>query len=115
MAKELGTVESLGRNPGRVAAWNPWVVLVAGILLAYHNSFAGKLAFDDHAYLGVDKFARLETLAAASNRPFLFWTLAVNHRWGGSSAFGYHAVNLAIHLAAAITLALLVRRLTVNR
>ncbi len=65
----------------RVAAWNPWIVLVAAILLAYHNSFAGKLAFDDHAYLGTDKFARLESLAAASNRPFLFWTFAANHRW----------------------------------
>jgi tetratricopeptide (TPR) repeat protein len=96
----------------RVTHWNPWIVLVAGILVAYQNSFAGKLAFDDHAYLGTDKFTRLETLAAASNRPFLFWTLAANHRWGGSNAFGYHAVNLSIHLAAAITLALLVRRLT---
>lgn len=99
----------------RVAAWNPWIVLVAGILVAYYNSFAGKLAFDDHAYLGTDKFVHLETLAAASNRPFLFWTLAANHRWSGSNAFGYHAVNLAIHVAAAVTLALLVRRLTVNR
>ncbi|MFM7072686.1 MAG: tetratricopeptide repeat protein, partial [Planctomycetota bacterium] len=99
----------------RLTGWNPWIVLVAGILIAYHNSFAGKLAFDDHAYLGADKFTRLETLAAASNRPFLFWTLAANHRWGGSNAFGYHAVNLVIHLAASITLALLVRRLTANR
>jgi tetratricopeptide (TPR) repeat protein len=96
----------------RVAAWNPWIVLVAAILLAYHNSFAGKLAFDDHAYLGTDKFARLESLAAASNRPFLFWTFVANHRWGGSNAFGYHAVNLGIHVGAALALALLVRRVT---
>ncbi|MFO0903149.1 MAG: tetratricopeptide repeat protein [Pirellulales bacterium] len=86
------------------------LLLVALTLVAYHNSFAGKMAFDDYRYLGEDKFEELTSFAEDSKRPILFWSLALNYRLGGSNAFGYHAFNLAVHLLAALCLFGLVRR-----
>jgi tetratricopeptide (TPR) repeat protein len=43
-------------------------------------------------------------------RGFGTWTFQLNYAWGGLDERGYHAVNIAIHLAAACVLFDLVRR-----
>ena len=45
----------------------------------------------------------------ATNRPITFLTFAVNYALHGTQVWGYHAVNLAIHAAAACALLALVR------
>ena len=44
------------------------------------------------------------------NRPLFAATLALNYRMHGLDVFGYHLVNVAIHIAAALTLFGTVRR-----
>ena len=46
-----------------------------------------------------------------SGRPFLNLTLAVNYALGGTHVWGYHAVNLAIHVLAGLTLYGIARRM----
>src|SRR6185312_4252239 len=43
-------------------------------------------------------------------RPFLNLSLALNQAFGGTNPWGYHALNLAIHVLAGLTLFGLVRR-----
>src|SRR5262249_12628893 len=45
-----------------------------------------------------------------SNRWVANWTLALNYQLDGLNVRGYHAVNLTIHVAAALTLFGIVRR-----
>ena len=42
-------------------------------------------------------------------RTVAYWSFALNYRFGGSSEFGYHLVNIAIHLGNAVLVYLLVR------
>ena len=76
--------------------------------------------FDDHAWIernpSIDHlwppwaiFAppQAETLGG---RPVVSLSLALNYALGGTNAWGYHAVNLAIHLLAAWTLFGIIRR-----
>ena len=86
--------------------------MLAG-LVAYFNSFAGVFLFDDRFHIIGER--RLETLwplweALARRRPLIDYSLAVNHALGGDNVWGYHAVNLTIHILAALTLYGIVRR-----
>jgi tetratricopeptide (TPR) repeat protein len=47
----------------------------------------------------------------ASGRPVLNLTLAINYALGGTDVRGYHAVNLAIHILAGLTLLGIARRM----
>lgn len=42
-------------------------------------------------------------------RPVAYWTFAFNYRLGGYNEFGYHLVNIAIHLLNAVAVYLLAR------
>ena len=109
--------------PGR-SAW-PWLAPLAVallIVLAYAGTFSSPFAFDDF-----DSIVKNPTLRPGSTlsevlsppydqgqtvggRPVLNMSLALNYRWGGLSVTGYHVVNLAIHVGAALLLMGLVRR-----
>lgn len=104
---------------GAVTAWHA-VALVTFGLMAYANSFWGPFVLDDTASIAENtSIRRLWPLtrvlsppadAGVGGRPLTNLSLALNHAWGGLDVRGYHAVNLAIHLAAALTLFGLVRR-----
>lgn len=85
----------------------PLLIVLAG-LLAYHNSFTGPFIFDDvRSIRDNPHIRRLWPLTAplrGTSRPLTQWTFAVNYALGGDEVAGYHAVNLAIHLAAALVL-----------
>jgi hypothetical protein len=93
------------------------LVLVVAIVLAYSNSFRGAFLFVD-----IDSIvsnASLQSLSSAltpplatsvCGRPLLNLSLAVNRALGATNVVGYHFVNLAIHVLAALLLFDLLRR-----
>lgn len=97
-----------------------WPILAAAGLIAlataavYSNSFCGVFVFDDRASL------ELQSQVLAIWPPSLGWLLRIrpvaNYTFGinraihGLDVWGYHAVNLSIHVAAGLLLFGLVRR-----
>lgn len=113
----------LDRSPPaspRRRAWLLCIVIIAAGLLAYANSFSGVFLFDDdHAILENPHIRRLWPLSEAlkappqstvAGRPVVSLSLAVNYALGGLNPWGYHAFNLAVHLAAGLVLFGVVRR-----
>ncbi len=99
----------------------PWALLSAAAillvgLLAYSSSLRGDFVFDD---LGqIRDSARIRDLGFwfgaegyrfQPNRYVAYLSFALNHALGGYATFGWHVVNLAIHLANALLVWQLVR------
>jgi protein O-mannosyl-transferase len=105
-----------------------WVTILAGSIIAfaalaaYHNSFSGPFIFDDTLSIVENRTIRhLWPISRAlspphgsaqtvSGRPMVNLSLAVNYALGGRAVWGYHALNLAIHILAGLTLFGVVRR-----
>lgn len=104
-------------------AW-PAVALGVALLAAYANSFGVPFLMDDDgAVLKNPSVWNLTDLGAVlwppegmttAGRPLLNLSFAINHALGGESVFGYHAVNLLVHLLAGLTLFGVVRRTLVS-
>lgn len=97
------------------------MLIVAAGLAGYANSFRGPFVFDDVAsILDNPSIRHLSSVAAAlsppsggltvSGRPLLNLSFALNLAASGFAVWSYHALNLAIHLAAGLTLYGLARR-----
>jgi protein O-mannosyl-transferase len=90
------------------------IVILAAGMAAYANSFSGPFVFD--GILCVAENPAMHKLwppwapMIGTARPTADWSFAVNYALDGTNAWGYHAVNLAIHLAAALALFAIVRR-----
>lgn len=85
--------------------------MIAAGLAAYANSLAGAFVLDDHAHILDNPSIRALGLPARDGgRPLVALTLALNYAAGGVDPRGYHAVNLAVHLLAALALFGLVTR-----
>ena len=96
-------------------------VIALATLAAYANSFQGVFVLDDETSIVNNPTIRHlwpiwrplsppshgETV---SGRPLLNLTFAINYALGGLNPWGYHAVNLAIHILAALTLFGILRR-----
>jgi protein O-mannosyl-transferase len=109
-----------------VSAWLWKLVLVLATVVAYSNSFTTSFHLDDgHVLLDHDRISSAETyLTANVSRPFAaltFWLNALVARPGpfrlqelvvngGIVPWPFHVVNLAIHLAAGLTLFGVARR-----
>ncbi len=97
-------------------------LIVFALLAAYANSLGGPFVFDDvEAIVENPTIRRLADPGAVlsppfadgqtvGGRPLVNVTLALNYAAGELNPTGYHVVNLAIHLAAVLTLFGLVRR-----
>ncbi len=94
-------------------------LIATAALIAYHNSFSGPFVFDDtRAILGNPTIRSLRTALfppagsglPVSGRPLLNLSFALNYALGGTSVWGYHAANLALHILAGLTLFGIVRR-----
>ena len=103
------------KSGGGGLTW-PLVILVAGVL-AYANSLSGPLLFDDEN--SILNNPTLRSVGASlspprdtpvAGRPVVNLTFALNHALGGVDVTGYHVVNVAIHIAAALVLFGIVRR-----
>jgi tetratricopeptide (TPR) repeat protein len=113
------------RPPPSFAASRTGILLAGGLLViaalvAYRNSFSVPFLYDDvpaipdnptirHLWpIGpvLSPPGRLTT----SGRPIVNLSLAINYAFGKTDVAGYHALNLAIHILAGLTLFGLVRR-----
>lgn len=96
-------------------------LIVAATVVAYHNSLSGPFVFDDQLSI-VDNptIRQLWPPWAAltpprgqgltvEGRPILNFSFALNYALGDTAVAGYHAVNLLIHLSAALLLFAVVR------
>lgn len=86
---------------------------MAAGLAAYLTSFEGTFLFDDR--LQILGHRRITTLwppweALGRRRPVVDYSMALSHAAFGQHVWGYHAVNLAIHIIAGLTLYGIVRR-----
>lgn len=89
-------------------------------MLAYANSLSAPFIFDDAgAVLGNPTIRDLTSLAVlnppadgstTTARPLVNLSYALNYAIGGEAVWGYHALNLAIHAAAALALLGVLRR-----
>jgi len=96
-------------------------LIVLAAIAAYHNSLAGPFVLDDDAAIAGNPTIRhlwpIWTVLSppregetVSGRPLLNLTLAINYAHSGLNVRGYHATNLAIHIAAALLLFGILRR-----
>jgi len=101
------------------AWWAPLTLAIAG-LAVYANSFAGVFLFDDLGtivrnpairqltHLGQVLLPPADT--ALAGRPLVQLSFAINYALGGLDVWGYHVVNLALHLSCACLIYALIRR-----
>ena len=126
--------EKLLRRPGPSAStgggspvkgsW--WAVLLAAAVIvlaalaAFQNSFTGVMVAGDHAGIldnpSIRQLAPLGEVLfpsaadSVAGHPLVSLSLAINYALNGTEVWGYHAVNLAIHILAALVLFGIVRR-----
>lgn len=107
-----------------VTQQTPWaaaIALAAAAIAVYTTSFQGAFVFDDFPAI-VDNatirsfspwWAPLVPPSEGSTvaRPVVNLSFALNYAWGGLDPWGYHAINLAIHIAAGLALFGILRRL----
>jgi protein O-mannosyl-transferase len=103
-----------------------WKLLLSGAILAagaigvYSRTFSVPLLLDDHYWLADNPYIRRlwpippvvppPNDAMIGGRPLLTLSYALNYAVGGTAVFGYHLVNLFIHVLAGWTLFAVVRR-----
>jgi protein O-mannosyl-transferase len=100
----------------------PMLLILVGVL-AYWNSFDGVFLFDDIDSIRDNPHIRAlwplsesmslplwNTGVTVDGRPLLSLSFALNHWLFGPEPWGYHLVNLLIHLAAGLLLFGIVRR-----
>jgi tetratricopeptide (TPR) repeat protein len=87
-------------------------LVVAAVVTAYHNSLRGPFIFDDDGIVEKLRNHRLSAVSmmTGSTRPLVQLSFAANHALGGVDVRGYHLVNLAVHVLAALLLFEVARR-----
>ena len=90
------------------------ILVIAVGLWAYHNSLQGVFLFDDDA--GIVQNTTIRRLwpvwtalkppprATVEGRPLVNLSLAINYAFGGVRVWGYHMLNVIIHILAGLTL-----------
>ncbi|MCX6142214.1 MAG: hypothetical protein NTZ35_03245, partial [Ignavibacteriales bacterium] len=99
-----------------IPPWASWLAICAFGIAAYSNTFLGSFHFDDETSIVTNPAIRdLSNLRGifyySATRVITYLTFALNYRVGGLDVVGYHLVNVAIHLAAALMVWLLVRQI----
>ena len=101
------------------SAFVPVAATLIGLVTVacYSNSFGGPFVFDDHPFIESNPYIRSlwppgQALFGVNNisRPLIGYSLAINYWLSGLSPWSYHALNLLIHIIAALALFGLVRR-----
>jgi len=91
---------------------NLLIFLILGLVI-YSNTFQGEFLFDDTTKLEENLLIRHLSHPKAiweqhSTRFLTYMTFALNYRLGRLDVFGYHLVNIMIHLTASLFVSLLV-------
>jgi tetratricopeptide (TPR) repeat protein len=97
-------------------------ILVAAAIAVYSRTFSVPMLLDDESTIADNPTIRHLITAfwpppntTASGRPILNFSLAVNYAISGTAVWSYHALNLAIHVLAGLTLFGIVRRTLARR
>jgi len=77
------------------------IVLLTG-LIAYANSLHAPFQFDDFGIS--DKAQLLLRLSSSTSRQVVDYSFLLNHSIHGNNVFGYHLLNLLIHLCSAVAI-----------
>ncbi len=86
-------------------------LLVLAGLLAYANSFNKAFVFDDIIWIpGNPHIGNFRQYMEEWTRPVVRLSIQFNYRLGGVNPAGYHALNLAVHVLAGLSLYGLIRR-----
>lgn len=90
----------------------PVLIVVVGLVL-YANSFTIPFMFDDYFEISSNPMVKtieplLDYVTRSRGIPAL--TFALNYRWGGFDVWGFHLVNVLIHLANGVLVYALVLR-----
>jgi tetratricopeptide (TPR) repeat protein len=92
-------------------------ILTAGVIAAYGRTLSVPLLFDDIGTITDNPSIRHWSTAlwppintTAGGRPMLNLSLAINYAISGTAVWSYHALNLAIHVLAGLTLFGILRR-----
>jgi len=106
--------------PGARPPYLACLLLILAGTVAYSNSFHGPFVFDDITAIeenptllrlgALDRVLSPPLQTTAEHRPLLNLTLAVNVAISGLEVWSYHALNLAVHLLAALLLFGILRR-----
>jgi protein O-mannosyl-transferase len=113
--------KAVGRSAGAVAhaSGSRWRAAVIALVVAatYANSLSGPFLFDDeNSIVGNASIRQIDAWLSpprdtpVAGRPLVNLTFALNYSAGGLNVRGYHVVNIAIHIAAALVLFGIVRR-----
>jgi len=97
------------------------LLLAAAAFVAFHNTFAVPFFFDDitaisenqtirHVWRVGDSLSPPRDGSGVTGRPLVNFSFAINYAIGGTNPAGYHALNLILHLGAALALFGIVRR-----
>lgn len=91
------------------------MIIALVVVAAFWNSFEGVFVFDDILHIVENPRVRVLTPPWApllgTTRPLIQASMALNYAIGGLNPWGYHAVNLGLHLGATLLLFGLLRRL----
>ena len=104
--------------------WQQWLfllALMAAVFLVYSPAWRGGLLWDDDAHVTPPELRSLDGLrqiwfrlgATQQYYPLLHSFFWLQYQLWGEATLGYHLTNLALHAAAAVLAALLLRRLAV--
>ena len=84
------------------------LVIIILSAIVYFNSLKGAFQFDDQNLLNKEWIADLNSfkkgvgLKSIPERPILLWTLAANNHLDNKNTFGFHLVNINIHILVTI-------------
>ena len=87
------------------------ILTVIGVII-YSNTFYTPFAFDDHGIIVDSTIIKNNDvfLKVLTPRYIGLISFALNYKWGKLDTFGYHLVNIIIHLANAFLVYLLLRQ-----
>ena len=113
MPRSRGTPNRNARLSDRGVGLRLGLIAVAGAL-AYANSLAGPFILDDMPTIvdnqSIRSLSALGTVLSpphglpVAGRPIVNLSFAVNYAIGGVDVFGYHVVNVIVHLLCAVAL-----------
>jgi protein O-mannosyl-transferase len=90
------------------------LLLVLSSTGIYFNSLKGSFQFDDVPLISnqwiedLESFNQFVKISSFENRPVLLWTYALNNSLGKNKEFGFHLVNLMLHIGVTLLIFFLV-------
>jgi tetratricopeptide (TPR) repeat protein len=83
-------------------------IIILLTTIVYFNSLKGSFQYDDRNLLtkdwitNLDSYAKNVNLSSFQNRPILLWTFAINNYLDSQNTYGFHLINLILHICVTI-------------